>query len=64
MFKKDADGVAKKGKTEGKNLGDSGPKSAALKGSIRKMGVSSMAMKDMGRNLARVANQKKAGRGR
>ena len=64
MFKKDADGVAKKGKTECKNLGDSGPKAAAVKGSTRKMGVSSMAMKDMGRNLARVANQKKSGRGR
>jgi hypothetical protein len=25
MFKKGADGVTKKGKTEGKNLGDSGP---------------------------------------
>ena len=64
MFKKDEDGIAKKGKTEGKNLGDSGPKSAALKGAIKKGGVSSMAMKDVGRNLARVANQKKSGRGR
>ena len=64
MYKSGADGVAKKGKTEGKNLGDSGPKSVALKGSIKKMGVSSMAMKDVGRNLARVANQKKSGRGR
>ena len=64
MYKSGADGVAKKGKTKGKNLGDSGPKSAALKGSIKKMGVSSMTMKDMGRNLARVANQKKSGRGR
>jgi hypothetical protein len=25
MFKKGADGITKKGKTEGKNLGDSGP---------------------------------------
>jgi hypothetical protein len=25
MFKRDADGIAKKGKTEGRNLGDSGP---------------------------------------
>ena len=31
-FKKAADGIAKKGKTEGTNLGDSGPTSAALKG--------------------------------
>ena len=64
MYKRDADGVAKKGKTEGKNLGNSGPTADNLKGATKKMGVSSMAMKDMGRNLARVANQKKAGRGR
>jgi hypothetical protein len=63
MFKKDADGIAKKGKTEGKNLGNSGPTIATMKGATKKMGVSSMAMKDVGRNLARVANQK-AGRGR
>jgi len=31
-YKKAADGVAKKGKTEGKNLGDSGPTVAAMKG--------------------------------
>ena len=35
-----------------------------VKGKTKKMGVSSMDMKKMGRNLARVANQKKAGRGR
>jgi hypothetical protein len=64
MFKRDADGVAKKGKTEGKNLGNSGPTVAAMKGETKKKGVSSMAMKEMGRNLARVANQMKAGRGR
>jgi hypothetical protein len=67
MFKRDADGVAKKGKTEGKNLGNSGPTVAAMKGETKKKGVSSMAMKEMGRNLARVANQgmrKSAGRGR
>jgi hypothetical protein len=64
MFKSDADGVAKKGKTEGKNLGNSGPTAATIKGKTKKMGVSSMDMKKMGRNLARVANQMKAGRGR
>ena len=32
MFKKGADGVTKTGKTKGKNLGDSGPTVAALKG--------------------------------
>lgn len=63
MFKKDADGIVKKGKTEGKNLGNSGPTAKIQGGNTVKHGVSSMAMKDVGRNLARVANQK-AGRGR
>jgi len=63
-FKKGANGIESKGKTVGKNLGDSGPSVAAMKGASKKMGVSSMAMKDVGRNLARVANQKKSGRGR
>jgi hypothetical protein len=64
MFKKDADGIAKKGKTEGHNYGNSGPTTATMGGGTKKSGVSTMAMKEMGRNLARVANQKKAGRGR
>ena len=65
MYKRDADGIAKKGKTEGKNLGDSGPTAPIQKGKTVKHGVSSMDMKKMGRNLARVANQnmKKSGRG-
>ena len=63
MYKRDADGVAKKGKTEGKNLGNSGPTAPVQKGASVKHGVSSMKMKDVGRNLARLANQK-AGRGR
>ena len=62
-FKKGADGIEKKGKTEGKNLGDKGPTVMGNKGRSVKHGVSSMAMKEVGRNLARVANQK-AGRGR
>jgi hypothetical protein len=67
MYKRDADGVAKKGKTEGTNLGNSGPTAPIEKAKTAKHGVSSMAMKKMGRNLARVANQrmrKSAGRGR
>ena len=63
-YKSGADGITKQGKTKGKNLGDSGPTVATMKGASKKMGVSSMAMKDVGRNLARVANQKKSGRGR
>lgn len=67
MYKRDADGVAKKGKTEGTNLGNSGPTAPIEKAKTAKHGVSSMDMKKMGRNLARVANQgmrKSAGRGR
>ena len=66
MYKRDADGVAKKGKTEGRNLGNSGPTAPVEKAKTAKHGVSSMDMKKMGRNLARVANQmrKSAGRGR
>lgn len=62
-FKSGANGIEAKGKTVGKNLGDSGPTAKTQKGASKKMGVSSMAMKDVGRNLARLANQK-AGRGR
>ena len=60
-FKKAADGVASKGKTKGKNLGDSGPTVGVQsgKGSKGASGVSSMAMKKMGRNMARAMNQKK-----
>lgn len=66
-YTKSADGVAKQGKTKGKNLGDSGPTAPIEKAKTAKHGVSSMKMKQIGRNLARVANQgmrKSAGRGR
>jgi hypothetical protein len=66
-FKKGANGIESKGKTQGTNLGDSGPSAPAQKGRSVKHGVSSMKMKEVGRNLARVANQgmrKSAGRGR
>ena len=62
-FKKAADGVAKKGKTKGKNLGDSGPNVGIQsgKGSKGASSVTSLAMKQMGRNMARAMNQKKGG---
>lgn len=59
-YKKAADGVTKTGKTKGKNLGDSGP-TVGIEGGKGKKGastVTSMAMKKVGRNLARAANQK------
>ena len=58
-YKRGADGIVKKGKTEGKNLGDSGPTTGIQKGGKKKAGVTSMEMKKVGRNLARAMNQKK-----
>lgn len=59
-YKRAADGVTKTGKTKGKNLGDTGP-TVGIQGGKGKNGastVTSEAMKRVGRNLARVANQK------
>ena len=68
-FKSGADGVVKKGKTKGKNLGDTGPSVGIQKGGKGGMGgKTNEKMKSMGRNMAKVANQgamrKAAGRGR
>jgi len=66
MFKHDADGVAKKGKTEGENLGNDGFKVLGMKSKPKMLGKDQMVMKKIGRNLAKVQNQMKktAGRGR
>lgn len=59
-FKRAADGVAQHGKTKGKNLGNSGPSvgtSHGGKGGFA--GKSNEDMKAMGRNLAKVAAQKR-----
>jgi hypothetical protein len=67
MFKKSADGIAKKGKTEGKNLGDSGSKVLGMKAKPKMGGKDQNVMKKIGRGLAKVQNQmmrKSAGRGR
>ena len=61
-YKKGADGVTKTGKTKGKNLGDSGPNVAIEKGPKHagsKGGKKNTDMKTMGRNLAKVAAQKR-----
>jgi hypothetical protein len=63
-FKKAADGIAKKGKTDGTNLGNDGAKVLGLKGGKKSAGVTSMKMKQVGRNMARAMNQKSSGRGR
>ena len=58
-YRSAADGVTKTGRTKGKNLGDSGPTVGIQtgKGSKGASTVTSMAMKNMGRNLARAKNQ-------
>mgnify|MGYP000084519867 CR=1 FL=1 len=59
-FKAAADGIAKKGKTEGKNLGDSGPTISAVDGGKGgKGGKTDADMLKLGRNLAKLANQKR-----
>ena len=61
-FKRAADGVAKQGKTKGRNLGDSGPTVGIDKGpkhSGSKGGKRNIDMKTMGRGLAKVAAQKR-----
>ena len=58
-YKSGADGVAKKGKTEGKNLGDSGPSVGIQSGGKGKAKtVTGEAMRKLGRNLARAQHQK------
>ena len=56
-YKSGADGITKSGKTKGKNLGDSGPTVGKQSGGKGSKGVTTEAMKSVGRNLARVKNQ-------
>jgi hypothetical protein len=61
-YKSGADGITKKGRTKGKNLGDSGPVVATQNGpksSGSKGGKTNADMKKMGRGLAKIAAQKK-----
>lgn len=60
MFKKDADGITKQGKTKGTNLGDSGSSIGIVKGGKGKGnggGKTNEEMLKLGRGLAKVANQ-------
>lgn len=56
-FKSGANGIEKKGKTKGKNLGDSGPKVGPKTMGKSSAGVTGKAMKKMGHNMARAKNQ-------
>lgn len=62
-YTRSADGVAQSGKTKGKNLGDSGPTvklQTGAKGSKNSGGgKTNEEMLKLGRNLAKVANQKR-----
>jgi hypothetical protein len=59
-FTKSADGIAHKGKTKGKNLGDSGAYLPVQKGGKGgKGGKTNDEMKTLGRGMAKVANQKR-----
>jgi hypothetical protein len=58
-YRSAADGITKKGKTKGKNLGDSGPTVKIENGPMKKtVGKTNANMKSMGRNLAKVAAQR------
>ena len=59
-YTRSADGIAKKGKTECKNLGNSGPKAKTQTGPIHgNVGKTNADMKKMGRGLAKIAAQKR-----
>jgi hypothetical protein len=58
-YTKSADGVAKKGKTSVKVMANSGPNKGTNSGGKKSAGVTSEAMMKVGRNMARVMNQKR-----
>ena len=58
-YTRSADGIAKRGKTEGRNLGDSGPTAKEIMGGKKTKGVTGEAMRAVGRNMARANNQKR-----
>ena len=61
-YKSSADGVAKRGKTDGKNLGNDGPTlgiETGPKETGSKGGKTNADMKKLGRGLAKIAAQNK-----
>jgi hypothetical protein len=57
-YKSAADGVTQKGKTKGKNLGDTGPSIGIENSKKSKSSGLNKAMKAVGRNMARANNQR------
>jgi hypothetical protein len=57
-YTKSADGVAKKGKTAVQIFPNSGPSKGTDQGGKKSSGVKSEAMMKVGRNMARVNNQR------
>jgi hypothetical protein len=57
-------GIESKGKTKGKNLGDTGPTVAEFTGKGGNSGKSNANMLKYGRNMAKVVNQRSSGRGK
>jgi hypothetical protein len=57
-FKSGAQGINKQGKVKGTNLGDDGAKIPNQVGGKKTAGVKNIDLKTMGRNLARIKNQK------
>jgi hypothetical protein len=58
-YTRSADGVAKKGKTDVQVFPNSGPTAPNPKGGKKSAGVTSEEMMKVGRNMARVMNQKR-----
>lgn len=57
-YRSAADGITKKGRTKGKNLGDDGAKLGIQTGNKKSGGVTGKAMRAVGRNMARANNQR------
>ena len=58
-YTRSADGIAKKGKTDVQIFPNSAPTAKEIKGGKKTKGVTGMAMRAVGRNMARANNQKR-----
>ena len=57
-YKRGADGVAKKGKTDAHIFPNDGAKKGVQSGGLKTAGVKNSDLKKMGRGLAKIKNQK------